>query len=165
MTKERRTRTRWLAGLLFCLPGSYVQGDAQTTFAAAQVASSSVEHQRDIMVKVRDGVLLATDIYRPMENGKPVVTPLPVLLHRTPYDKSAAATIAIADTLASRGYVVVVQDVAVTTPRGFLRNTMSSTRTTASTRLSGRPSCRTAMAKSECSVPRTQRTRRPMPPS
>ncbi len=62
------------------------------------------------MVKVRDGVLLATDIYRPMENGKPVVTPLPVLLHRTPYDKSAAATIAIADTPASHGYVVVVQD-------------------------------------------------------
>jgi putative CocE/NonD family hydrolase len=48
------------------------------------------------MVAMRDGV--ATD------------EKLPVLLHRTPYDKSAAATIAIAKTLSTHGYVVVVQD-------------------------------------------------------
>ncbi len=110
MIKKRRTRVGWLVGLLFCLPGSKVQGNAQTALVAAHIPSSMVEHQRDVMVKVRDGILLATDIYRPMVNGKPVMTPLPVLLHRTPYDKSAAATIAIADTLARHGYVVVVQD-------------------------------------------------------
>ncbi len=69
-----------------------MRGNAQTALVAAHIPSSMVEHQRDVMVKVRDGILLATDIYRPMVNGKPVMTPLPVLLHRTPYDKSAAAT-------------------------------------------------------------------------
>jgi uncharacterized protein len=40
--------------------------------------------ERDLMVPARDGVLLATDIYRPDGVG-----PFPVLLERTPYDKSA----------------------------------------------------------------------------
>jgi putative CocE/NonD family hydrolase len=39
---------------------------------------------RDVMVPARDGVLLATDIYRPDGAG-----PFAVLLERTPYDKSA----------------------------------------------------------------------------
>jgi predicted acyl esterase len=38
----------------------------------------------DVMVPALDGVLLATDIYRPDGSG-----PFPVLLERTPYDKSA----------------------------------------------------------------------------
>lgn len=42
---------------------------------------------RDVMVTMRDGVRLATDIYRPALNGEPQQTPLPVLLERTPYDK------------------------------------------------------------------------------
>jgi len=42
--------------------------------------------ERDLMVPVRDGVLLATDVYRPEGPG-----PFPVLLERTPYDKSAAS--------------------------------------------------------------------------
>jgi predicted acyl esterase len=41
-----------------------------------------VEH--DLMVPARDGVLLATDVYRPQRPG-----PFPVLLERTPYDKAA----------------------------------------------------------------------------
>jgi predicted acyl esterase len=40
--------------------------------------------ERDVMVPARDGVLLATDIYRPDDAGR-----FPVLLERTPYDKSA----------------------------------------------------------------------------
>lgn len=42
---------------------------------------------RDVMVTMRDGVRLATDIYRPALDGEPLQTPLPVLLERTPYDK------------------------------------------------------------------------------
>jgi predicted acyl esterase len=38
--------------------------------------------ERDLMVPARDGVLLATDVYRPEGPG-----PFPVLLERTPYDK------------------------------------------------------------------------------
>jgi uncharacterized protein len=40
--------------------------------------------ERDLMVPARDGVALATDVYRPDGPG-----PFPVLLERTPYDKSA----------------------------------------------------------------------------
>jgi len=39
---------------------------------------------RDLMVRARDGAVLATDVYRPAGPG-----PFPVLLERTPYDKSA----------------------------------------------------------------------------
>jgi predicted acyl esterase len=39
---------------------------------------------RDLVVTARDGVGLATDVYRPAGSS-----PLPVLLERTPYDKSA----------------------------------------------------------------------------
>ena len=41
--------------------------------------------ERDIMVAARDGVHLATDIYRP----EGAAGPFPVILERTPYDKSA----------------------------------------------------------------------------
>ena len=40
--------------------------------------------ERDPMVPARDGVLSATDVYRPGGPG-----PFPVLLERTPYDKAA----------------------------------------------------------------------------
>jgi putative CocE/NonD family hydrolase len=66
--------------------------------------------QQDLMVAARDGVLLATDVYRPATANVPAAERLPVLLHRTPYDKSEAATVAIAETLAKHGYVVMVQD-------------------------------------------------------
>jgi putative CocE/NonD family hydrolase len=39
---------------------------------------------RDLMVSARDGVRLATDVYRPDGAG-----PFPVILERTPYDKTA----------------------------------------------------------------------------
>jgi putative CocE/NonD family hydrolase len=71
---------------------------------------SGVVRESDIMVPARDGVRLATDIYRPANAGVAASERLPVLLHRTPYDKSEAATVAIAETLARHGYVVIVQD-------------------------------------------------------
>jgi putative CocE/NonD family hydrolase len=77
---------------------------------AAAPADPSVVRQTDIMVPARDGVLLATDIYRPAQGGVALSERLPVLLHRTPYDKSDAPTVAIAETLARHGYVVIVQD-------------------------------------------------------
>ncbi len=73
---------------------------------------------RDVMVAMRDGVRLATDIYRPAGAG-----PLPVLLERTPYDKrgtnhgdrtatapTPVSKVAIATRFARAGYVVAVQD-------------------------------------------------------
>jgi hypothetical protein len=78
--------------------------------ACGRSQCADVVRQQDVMVRVRDGVELATDIYRPATGTSPAREPLPVLLHRTPYDKSDPAAIAIAETLAKHGYVVLVQD-------------------------------------------------------
>jgi uncharacterized protein len=85
------------------------------TVASAQAESPSAVfpdaiRQTDVMVAARDGILLATDVYRPGKGNAPTPERLPVLLHRTPYDKSDPATVAIAETLARHGYVVMVQD-------------------------------------------------------
>ena len=66
--------------------------------------SDSVIVERDVPAKMRDGVILKADIYRPRADGK-----YPVLLQRTPYDKNNARLFGME--AAARGYVVVVQDV------------------------------------------------------
>ena len=59
------------------------------TGAEAQVPATydAVLFAEDVMVPMRDGVRLATDVYRPARNGMPVEERLPVLLQRTPYGK------------------------------------------------------------------------------
>ena len=83
---------------------------ANRAAAAPSKVYDDVIRQTDVMVAARDAVLLATDIYRPGTGSMVAPERLPVLLHRTPYDKSEAATVAIAETLAKHGYVVLVQD-------------------------------------------------------
>lgn len=65
----------------------------------------------DVMVPMRDGVALATDIFRPTdpETGAPVDEPLPVLLDRTPYGKRGRLE-RHGEWYAKRGYVVAIQD-------------------------------------------------------
>lgn len=63
----------------------------------------------NVMVPMRDGVLLATDIYRPAQNGNPVQGEFPVLLSRTPYGKNSSRETAIF--FARHGYAVAIQDV------------------------------------------------------
>jgi len=65
---------------------------------------------RDLMIPMRDGVKLAADVYRPARSGVPIEGRFPALLMRTPYDKEVRAA-PFAQYFASRGYVVVVQDV------------------------------------------------------
>ena len=64
--------------------------------------------ERDLMIVVRDGKRMATDLYRPARNGIPVEGTFPVLLNRTPYDR--ATLVASAEYFAQRGYVVAVQN-------------------------------------------------------
>ena len=71
---------------------------------------SEVIRRQDLMLAARDGTLLATDIYRPGNGGTATAERLPVLLHRTPYDKTDAAAVSIAEALAKHGYVVLIQD-------------------------------------------------------
>jgi uncharacterized protein len=67
--------------------------------------------ESDVMVPMRDGVRLATDIYRPALNGQALSGPFPVLMERTPYGKVRDDLTAMAKYFARRGYVVAVQDV------------------------------------------------------
>ncbi len=62
-----------------------------------------VVYERNVAVKMRDGVTLRADIYRPKAEGK-----FPVLLQRTPYNKDRSE---LGLRGAARGFVVIVQDV------------------------------------------------------
>jgi len=69
-------------------------------------------HQ-DVMVELRDGISLATDIYRPTDpdTGEPIDDPRPALLVRTPYDKRERHRIEKqGNWYAKRGYVIAIQD-------------------------------------------------------
>jgi len=76
-------------------------------------ADTDVEVLRDVMVPMRDGVRLATDLYLPRSRTGRV----PALLTRTPYSKTQAPTpgrVGVREFgayFAKAGYAVVVQDV------------------------------------------------------
>ncbi len=94
--------------------------------SASEVArgwAQDVHVTHDVMVPMRDGARLATDIYRPAIGGIPAAGALPVLLERTPYDKTGVnhadrsranptpiAKPNIAMAFARAGYAVAVQD-------------------------------------------------------
>jgi uncharacterized protein len=65
--------------------------------------SYTVKVERGVPAKMRDGVVLRADVYRPNVPGK-----FPVLLERTPYNKSGSADFGYS--ASARGYVVVIQD-------------------------------------------------------
>ena len=66
-----------------------------------------VKVERGVSVKMRDGVILRGDIFRPDAEGK-----FPVLLQRTPYRRATwGYDVDFAQRAAARGYVVFLQDV------------------------------------------------------
>src|SRR5271156_5670976 len=72
----------------------------------AWAQQSAVLVERAVPVRMRDGVVLFADIYRPISPGR-----FPVLLERTPYDKDKDNEIDLGGQAANRGYVIIVQDV------------------------------------------------------
>ena len=65
----------------------------------------------NVMVGMRDGTRLATDVYRPARGGKPAEGAFPVTFHRTPYNKTLGeAQLGYDRWFAERGYVAVDQD-------------------------------------------------------
>src|SRR5262245_16111108 len=116
---SRTGRGRGFSGNAASGQGCGNGGRARMTVEATDAA---LVVERDVMIAARDGVRLATDIYRPQGSG-----PFPVILERTPYDKTApsraeltAADIAggapprsrtaVAAYFAGHGYAVAVQD-------------------------------------------------------
>ncbi len=95
------------AALLVPATSGAAQDSTGAPFARPK-GSYEVEVERALMVPMRDGVRLATDVYRP----KGMAGALPTILMRTPYDKSAYRGAATPPSFfASHGYAVVVQDV------------------------------------------------------
>jgi putative CocE/NonD family hydrolase len=68
----------------------------------------SVIVERNVEVPMRDGTVLRADVWRPGAEGE-----FPVLIERTPYDKtsSSESSLGAGEYYASHGYVTIVQDV------------------------------------------------------
>src|SRR2546429_5904919 len=77
-------------------------GQTSTTARQSQTLYQ-VQVENGVRIKMRDGVSLAGDVYRPKGEGR-----FPVLLERTPYGRSNESSMAYE--LSSHGYVVVLQD-------------------------------------------------------
>ena len=65
---------------------------------------------KDVMVPMRDGILLATDVYRPARDGELADGRWPTIVCITPYDKTERRYTEIADFFVPHGYAVVLQD-------------------------------------------------------
>ncbi|HLV85888.1 MAG TPA: CocE/NonD family hydrolase [Candidatus Sulfotelmatobacter sp.] len=101
------------AGRLLRLVGYFIFAFAyfgplgEVLLAQSPVAvSADMLIQHDVPMKTRDGVTLHADIYRPKSSDK-----FPVILMRTPYDKSVSWAVSPAFKIVARGYVFIVQDV------------------------------------------------------
>jgi uncharacterized protein len=122
LTRRRFARALLEAAGLLALPGA-----ARAASAAPQTQQAAsgfdVALLSNVMVAMRDGVHLATDVYLPARNGAPVAAAFPVILERTPYDKTAdsrsertptsekpKSRAEVAGFFVARGYVVIYQD-------------------------------------------------------
>ena len=89
--------------------------------APAAPASSGIQHyddaslsrpmhrvrmENDVRVKMRDGITLSVDVYRPDSPGR-----FPAILIRTPYNNNTEQAVAQGKWFAERGYVLVQADV------------------------------------------------------
>ncbi len=74
-----------------------------------QIDSATYVIEKNVMVAMRDGVKLATDIYYPAAGGVKREGKFPAIMERTPYDKTGASR-GNGPFYASNGYVYVAQD-------------------------------------------------------
>ena len=81
------------------------------TTRAGSAAIYDVLAEREVMVPMRDGVRLATDLYFPALDGQRAPGRFPVLLERTPYNKHGLGGVKTAKFFARHGYVTAIQDV------------------------------------------------------
>ncbi len=113
-----KTTRRGFGALLTAIGLSAAERSSANAGEGYEVSLSS-----DVMARMRDGVLLATDVYRPARGGRPLPGRFPVILERTPYGKTvpsrseisvgepvAKSRAEVARFFVSRGYVVIYQD-------------------------------------------------------
>jgi uncharacterized protein len=94
-------RISCLLAFAFTLPAVFSLGQ---TAPLAAATPAPVVTEKNVAMKTREGVTLRADVYRPAGDGS-----YPVLLTRTPYDKTNMAP--IGQKGAARGFIVVIQDV------------------------------------------------------
>src|SRR4051812_46180140 len=70
--------------------------------AGSQGRAAEIQVERDVPVRMRDGVVLRANVFRPAGGG-----PYPVLVLRTPYGKQGVKSF---EAFVKAGYVVVCQD-------------------------------------------------------
>lgn len=81
--------------------GSLQLHPARAAPTPAQAAGSAILTERNVAVRMRDGVVLRANVFRPAGEG-----PWPVLVLRTPYGKDAQK----GEPYVNAGYIVVTQD-------------------------------------------------------
>ena len=69
-----------------------------------------VINARNCGMTARDGVRLATDVWRPARDGEPLPGPFPAILLRTPYNRARPTHQEMCEFLAGHGYLAAVQD-------------------------------------------------------
>ena len=78
-----------------------------TVFGCVQASPGETVTEKDVAVRMRDGMVLRADILRPRQEGR-----FPVLVYRTPYGKdSALKDYTTFEHAVEHGYAVVVEDV------------------------------------------------------
>jgi putative CocE/NonD family hydrolase len=113
VTALRRRAQRALALLLLAVAAGAPLAPAAAQPlppSAVRPGAGEVAVVRNVMVAMRDGTRLATDVYLPARDGVALPGPFPVILDRTPYNKDGRAA-GLVDWFVPHGYAVVVQDV------------------------------------------------------
>lgn len=101
--RARHILTGQLLLVLICSIAAFGSVDA--------LAADDIIVEKNVMVLTRDGTLLATDIYRPAIDGNVVDEPRPIVLSRSPYNKTRERDVLLAEHLVRHGYVAAIQDI------------------------------------------------------
>jgi len=110
---KRDSVLRKVPVLLVALVASILPATGRAAVWTARPAHyPKVAVQRDVPIKMSDGVTLYADVIRPADaNGNAVPDRFPVLLTQTPYNKLSPGLNFETDYLVQRGYVQVIADV------------------------------------------------------
>ena len=171
-----RLTTASLSFAVACVSLVGISPSDSTGVGAQEPTPYEIAATKNVMVRMRDGVHLATDIYRPARNGSPVEGTFPVLLERTPYNKEIEnpdGTLSPVDPvprarfranrvvnfLASRGTSSSFRTCAVDTLPNGAGECWQTTAETVLTRLNGLPHSRGRAARSAGSDNRTREVR------
>ena len=94
-----------LAAVLFC--AGVAAAASPVKFVPAGPPTNDIRIENHVPIRMRDGVALYADVYRPVKDGK-----YPALVSRTPYSTERTPSAHVAPVFfARRGYVYVFQDV------------------------------------------------------